>query len=315
MNKNTASSEQCKIKLPVAITANRDLRRLIINHVNNKYCRGRFGAILFKKETYENSVVFLLYDFYTPSIVIKYPWAFICAGDKPYYFDSTRVQRAKLLQKHIMAWSYGAIEKLVKVDPEVLLIQRYYHMNHWTSEQNRWNAVPKKNSDGLQLSGFGYAWLAGDENLIMLFERLGSRLMDEDAIAKKSELSERSLALRITLSNALYKYADGGDPEHLKPLWLAAPQWVIKLCNYLSEQSIQGETHSVGRSDLFSSEYRSTQTNQFTKARAGNGWREPREDLAKYIADYLSESCTHKNTVSNSDTESTAQSMAVKSHK
>ena len=170
----------------------------------------------------------------------------IFTASKEAYLIATRPQRAEQLRYDIMHWRYPEIETLIRLDPQILSVRCAYKANRWLEDTQ----------DNIRhLSALEYAWWAGDENFIELFERLGEHLLDR-CDENKEALSAESIAFRTDLSAALNAYAAGGAWGDLEPLWLCAPTWIFGLAEYLYLERIF-RVEELDRVDVFSDNFRS----------------------------------------------------------
>jgi len=200
----------------------------------------------------------------------KEQYRYLFHWSKYVYIEMSRSNRAKTLRDHIMNWRYKEIEALMRFDPEVLSIRLGYKMNRWQDA-----------SVERELNPLEYAWLAGDENLIELFEGLGEGHLDESCYQNKEALETESMTMRTTLSEALKVYGNGGDWDDLRPLWDAAPHWVYGLDLYIYEKGIR--TEEEARSiDVFCEKFHSAAYPMIGR------------QCARFCAVYLSESHTRK---------------------
>lgn len=173
------------------------------------------------------------------------PYLRLFESSKAEYFNQTRVQRAGTLRDHVMIWRYEEVEALVQSDPKVLEVRCEYKANRWLDD----------NEENIRsLSALEYAWWAGDENFIELFERLGAGQLARHCYSKKEDLSAESVTYRSDLAKALNVYADGGGWGDLKPIYYAAPQWVFGMSAYIYYEDIDSPSEAVRWmvfSDLF----------------------------------------------------------------
>jgi hypothetical protein len=149
-------------------------------------------------------------------------------ASKKAYLEMTRAKRAEILKDHIMFWRYKNIAALVKFDPQVLSIRLGYTLNRWQ------DIIAER-----LLSPLEYAWLAGDENLIELFERLGEGHLNKSCYENKAILEEESKGMRNTLSEALNQYAEDENWGKFRPFWYAAPHWIYALSYFMYIRDIQ----------------------------------------------------------------------------
>jgi len=135
---------------------------------------------------------------------------------------------------------------IMQSDPKVLEVRCDYKANRWLQDND---------NNIRSLSALEYAWWAGDENFIELFERLGAGHVAPCCYSNKKVLAAESVAYRSELAQALNGYADGGDWSDLKPIYHEAPTWIVGMDYYLYKEGI--DASKVDKVDIYSDIFRS----------------------------------------------------------